>query len=71
MTQDKLEMLVKMIGAFVLAPMQEESVKVNVQKMVNRLNKENQEMLYKLIKDDLSARMQQQISAMKDELERM
>ena len=71
LTADQKNMLPQMLSAFLLVNPQVEGAQVNLQKLINAMEPKSQRKVYDVVKEDLTARLQQQIGAMQAELERM
>ena len=71
LTAEQKAILPQMLSAFLLVTPQQETAQVNLQKMVNAMDDRTKMKIYEMAKEDLTARIQQQIGALQAELERM
>ena len=71
LTDEQKALLPAMINSFLLVNPQNEQIQQNLQLLINQFDERTQIMVYRLIKNDLTARIQRQITTLKAELERM
>ncbi len=71
LTEDQQDRFQLLLSSFLLVTVQNESAQQNLQRLIGRLDENTKKAIYNMCKEDLTARGQRQIAAIKQEIERM